>query len=158
MALRTGRHSERCMFVYDGVTPTLMKFLCGFYGSYSYSGFRSGIAVDPYDTRGTANEIYQVRMLTSKCTTRSSPLSPPKPHRSLPRGSPPAVCVPARSTSLRRIFPWFPSSIWGVYSHSMSIRRNKSCCSTLKVPSGSAQPPRGIRTPAANPRLAQALC
>ena len=55
-----GRHSERCMFVYDGVIPTLMKFLRSFYGSYSYSGFRSGIAVDPYDTRGTANEIYQV--------------------------------------------------------------------------------------------------
>ena len=31
-----------------------------FTGSYSYSGFRSCIAVNPYDTRGTANAIHQV--------------------------------------------------------------------------------------------------
>ena len=67
-----GRYSERCMFVYDGVMPTLMIFLCSSYGSYSYSGFRSCIVVDPYDMHGTANAIYQVRMLALKCTTRSS--------------------------------------------------------------------------------------
>lgn len=31
-----------------------------FTGTYSYSGFRSCIAVNPYDTRGTAKAIYQV--------------------------------------------------------------------------------------------------
>jgi len=30
-----------------------------FTGSYSYSGFRSCIAVNPWDTRNTANAIYQ---------------------------------------------------------------------------------------------------
>ena len=51
------------MFVYEGVMPTLISVQ--FTGSYSYSGFRSCIAVNPYDTRGTANAIYQVRMLAS---------------------------------------------------------------------------------------------
>lgn len=30
-----------------------------FTGSYSYSGFRSCIAINPWDTRGTANAIHQ---------------------------------------------------------------------------------------------------
>ncbi|KAH0834220.1 glycosyltransferase family 20 protein [Lanmaoa asiatica] len=53
MALRTHEFVE-CQ---EGRHRPLI--LSEFTGSYSYSGFRSCIAVNPYDTRGTANAIYQ---------------------------------------------------------------------------------------------------
>jgi trehalose-6-phosphate synthase len=71
MALRThefvecqeGRHrplilSEVRGSINAGVT-TLTR--CKFAGSYSYSGFRSCIAINPWDARGTAKAIYEVR-------------------------------------------------------------------------------------------------
>lgn len=59
------------MFTHDTVTPALIS--AQFTGSYSYSGFRSCIAVNPYDTRGTANAIHQVRALTSMWTREAYP-------------------------------------------------------------------------------------
>ncbi|KAG1875860.1 glycosyltransferase family 20-domain-containing protein [Suillus tomentosus] len=53
MALRTHEFVE-CQ---DGRHRPLI--LSEFTGSYSYSGFRSCIAVNPYDTHGTAKAIYQ---------------------------------------------------------------------------------------------------
>ncbi|KAG2135397.1 glycosyltransferase family 20 protein [Suillus bovinus] len=53
MALRTHEFVE-CQ---DGRHRPLI--LSEFTGSYSYSGFRSCIAVNPYDTHGTARAIYQ---------------------------------------------------------------------------------------------------
>ncbi|KAG6371761.1 glycosyltransferase family 20-domain-containing protein [Boletus reticuloceps] len=40
--------------------------LSEFTGSYSYSGLRSCIAVNPYDTRGMANVIYQALMMSDE--------------------------------------------------------------------------------------------
>lgn len=54
MALRTHEYVE-CQ---DGKYRPLV--LSEFTGSYSYSGFRSCIAVNPWDTRGTAAAINQV--------------------------------------------------------------------------------------------------
>ena len=54
MALRTHEYVE-CQ---EGRYRPLV--LSEFTGSYSYSGFRSCIAVNPWDTRGTADAIYQV--------------------------------------------------------------------------------------------------
>ncbi|KIY50195.1 glycosyltransferase family 20 protein [Fistulina hepatica ATCC 64428] len=53
MALRTHEFVE-CQ---EGKFGPLI--LSEFTGSYSYSGFRSCIAINPWDTRGTANAIYQ---------------------------------------------------------------------------------------------------
>lgn len=41
--------------------PLFIDLVSKFTGSYSYSGFRSCIAVNPYDTHGTAKAIHQVR-------------------------------------------------------------------------------------------------
>lgn len=54
MALRTHEYVE-CQ---EGRYRPLV--LSEFTGSYSYSGFRSCIAINPWDTRGTADAIYQV--------------------------------------------------------------------------------------------------
>ncbi|KAF9241274.1 glycosyltransferase family 20 protein [Melanogaster broomeanus] len=40
--------------------------LSEFTGSYSYSGFRSCIAINPYDTRGTANAIHQALTMSDE--------------------------------------------------------------------------------------------
>ncbi|KAF8200267.1 alpha,alpha-trehalose-phosphate synthase [Pholiota molesta] len=53
MALRTHEYVE-CQ---EGSFRPLI--LSEFTGSYSYSGFRSCIAINPWDTRGTANAIHQ---------------------------------------------------------------------------------------------------
>lgn len=53
MALRTHEYVE-CQ---EGRCRPLV--LSEFTGSYSYSGFRSCIAINPYDGRGTAAGIYQ---------------------------------------------------------------------------------------------------
>ena len=57
MALRTHEYVE-CQ---EGRYRPLV--LSEFTGSYSYSGFRSCIAINPWDTRGTADAIHQVRFL-----------------------------------------------------------------------------------------------
>lgn len=54
MALRTHEYVE-CQ---EGRYRPLV--LSEFTGSYSYSGFRSCIAINPWDTRGTADAICQV--------------------------------------------------------------------------------------------------
>jgi trehalose 6-phosphate synthase complex regulatory subunit len=54
MALRTHEYVE-CQ---EGRYRPLV--LSVFTGSYSYSGFRNCIAINPWDTRGTADAIYQV--------------------------------------------------------------------------------------------------
>ncbi|KAF8126309.1 glycosyltransferase family 20 protein [Boletus edulis] len=60
MALRTHEFVE-CQ---EGRHRPLI--LSEFTGSYSYSGFRSCIAVNPYDTRGTANAIYQALTMSDE--------------------------------------------------------------------------------------------
>ncbi|KIK93311.1 glycosyltransferase family 20 protein [Paxillus rubicundulus Ve08.2h10] len=60
MALRTHEFVE-CQ---EGRHRPLI--LSEFTGSYSYSGFRSCIAINPYDTRGTANAIYQALTMSDE--------------------------------------------------------------------------------------------
>lgn len=55
-----------------GATDT-DEYALQFTGSYSYSGFRSCIAINPYDTRGTANAIHQVSMLISHVRHQTYP-------------------------------------------------------------------------------------
>ena len=54
MALRTHEYVE-CQ---EGRYRPLV--LSEFTGSYSYSGFRSCIPINPWNTKGTADAIYQV--------------------------------------------------------------------------------------------------
>jgi hypothetical protein len=55
---------------------------CGqFTGSYSYSGFRSCIAVNPWDTRNTAKAIYQaLTMDDEEAFSRWDVSKRPRPH------------------------------------------------------------------------------
>ncbi|KAF8809892.1 alpha,alpha-trehalose-phosphate synthase [Phlegmacium glaucopus] len=60
MALRTHEYVE-CQ---EGRYRPLV--LSEFTGSYSYSGFRSCIAINPWDTRGTADAIYQALTMSDE--------------------------------------------------------------------------------------------
>ena len=62
MALRTHEYVE-CQ---EGRYRPLV--LSEFTGSYSYSGFRSCIPINPWNTKGTADAIYQVELFFLVCT------------------------------------------------------------------------------------------
>ena len=92
--------------------------------------------------------MYKVRMLTSNCTTRSDPrLDADYEQRrgAVLLGRPTQLWRHPNRTGLQslsayqhgayhsRISPPL-SSTWGAYSRGISIHRDNSCCSTLKVP------------------------
>lgn len=49
----------------------LIEYMSQFTGTYSYSGFRSCIPINPWDKRATAEAIHQVSPLTLKHSTFS---------------------------------------------------------------------------------------
>ena len=110
----------------------------------SSSGSRSCMAINPYNMRGVANAIYQVRMVTLKCTTRSSSGLRCYLRATRVRCCPsPVVCVlNGAYHSNGPLHGLVPIVDMGAYSHGiLSIHRNHFCYSTLNVPLGSATCP-----------------